>query len=188
MQPDFIEIDNILVSTDISETPFTCDLAKCKGACCTMESKYGAPLKKEEIEIINKNLPIIKEYLSKEHQKEIEKNGFWMQIHGEYMTKSIDNRACVFVSWENDIAKCSIEKAYSDGKIDFIKPASCHLFPIRVGQFGGKVLRYEKYIECEPALKLGEKIKTNILNFCKDALQREFGKEWFTKIKDIMRV
>jgi len=188
MQPDLIEIDNILMSSEIVETHFTCDLKKCKGACCTMESKFGAPLKHEEIEIIGKNLQEIKEYLSEEHKNEIEKNSFWMEVNGEYMTRSVNNRACVFVSWEGDIAKCGIEKAYRDGKINFIKPVSCHLFPIRTGQFSGTVLRYEKYHECEPALKLGEKTKTSILDFCKEALQREFGKEWFLKIKSLIGV
>ena len=183
MQANFVEIDGILTSPEILETHFTCDLSKCKGACCTMESKFGAPLKEEEIEEINNVLPAVKEYLPEEHVKEIEENGFWMEMHGELMTRSINNKACVFVTWEGDIAKCGIEKAYREGKTNFIKPISCHLFPIRVGRFGGTVLRYEEYHECEPALKLGEKTKIRIIDFCKDALQREFGKEWFGKLK-----
>ncbi len=188
MQLDFIEIDDIFASSEITETRFACDLNKCKGACCTMESKFGAPLKDEEIDEINNVLPVVKNYLSKEHVKEIEENGFWMDMHGELMTRSINDKACVFVTWENGIAKCGIEKAYRDGKTNFIKPISCHLFPIRVGHFGGTVLRYEKYHECEPALELGEKTDISVLDFCKEALKREFGKAWFSKIKNLMRV
>ena len=187
MKADFIEIDNITLNSEIAEKTFTCDLAKCKGACCTMESQFGAPVTKEEIEIITGVLPVVKDYLPKEHVKEIEKNGFWIEKYGDLMTRSIKNRDCVFVTYEGDIAKCGIEKAYRDGKIDFIKPVSCHLFPIRVSNFGGPVLRYEKYEDCEPAVEKGEKTKIKIIDFCRDALERAFGKEWFLKIKEAIR-
>jgi len=186
MDIDFIEVENVMVNSEIWETNFECDLSKCKGACCTMESRYGAPLKEGEVEIINKLLPIIKEYLPDEHKKEIEKNGFWFKVHDEIMTRSINNRACVFVTYEGDIAKCAIEKAYHDGKIDFIKPISCHLFPIRVSNFGGHVLRFEKYSECQPALEKGDKTSTTIFNFCKSALERAFGKDWVLKTKKVI--
>ncbi|MCX7797216.1 MAG: DUF3109 family protein [Melioribacter sp.] len=183
MNIDFVEIEDVMVNSEVWETNFECDLAKCKGACCTMESKFGAPLKEEEIDIINKFLPIIKEYLPKEHINEIEKKGFWFEAHGEFMTRSLNNKACVFVSYDGDIAKCGIEKAYRDGKIDFIKPISCHLFPIRVSNFGGYVLRFEKYSECLPALQNGNK---KILDFCRSALERAFGKDWFLRIKKVV--
>lgn len=186
MNVDFIEIDNVLVNTEIMETNFTCDLSKCKGACCTMESRYGAPLTEDEVEIINKYLPIIKEYLPNEHKREIEKNGFWFKEYEEIMTRSLNNKACVFVTYEGDIAKCGIEKAYHDGKIDFIKPLSCHLFPIRVSNFGGPVLRFQKYPECEPGLKKGEKTSTKIFDFCRNALERAYGKNWFFKTKKVI--
>ncbi len=186
MEIDFVEIENIMVNSEIWETNFKCNLAKCKGACCTMESRYGAPLNEDEVEIINKILPIIKEYLPEEHWLEIEKNGFWFRADDEIMTRSINNRACVFVTYEGDIAKCAIEKVYNDGKIDFIKPISCHLFPIRVSNFGGKVLRYEKYSECLPALQEGAKTSTTIFKFCQSALERAFGKEWVLKIKNVV--
>lgn len=188
MNADFIEIDNIAVNTEILENTFTCDLSKCKGACCTMESEYGAPITENEIEIINKILPVVKEYLPKKHVKEIEKNGFWVEKFGDLMTRSIDNRDCVFVTYEGDIAKCGIEKAFRDGKVDFPKPVSCHLFPIRVSNFGGPVLRYERYADCAPAIEKGKKTKILILDFCRDALERAFSKEWFSKIKEAIRV
>lgn len=186
MDIDFIEIDSILVNTEIMETNFVCDLSKCKGACCTMESRYGAPLTEDEVEIINKYLPVIKEYLPIEHIREIEKNGFWFRIYDEIMTRSLNNRACVFVTYEGDIAKCGIEKAYRDGKIDFIKPLSCHLFPIRISNFGGPVLRFEKYSECSPALEKGKKSLTKIFDFCRNALERAYGKDWFSKTKKVI--
>lgn len=184
MNSDFLEIDNILVNTEITETNFTCNLSKCKGACCTMESKFGAPITKQEVEIIEKILPVVKEYLPKQHIKEIEKNGFWTEQYGELATRSVNDRACVFVYYDGYIAKCGIEKAFNEGKIDFIKPVSCHLFPIRVSNFGGSVLRYEKYDECKPAVANGAKTKIKIFDFCRSALERAFGKEWFLKTKE----
>jgi len=188
MDLDFIEIDNVTVNTEIMDNYFTCDLAKCKGACCTMESEYGAPVTKEEIDIIAKLLPVIKEYLPVRSVKEIEKNDFWINKYDELMIRSIDNRDCVFVVYDGNIALCGIEKAYRDGRIDFIKPVSCHLFPIRVSNFGGPVLRYEKYSDCVTAVEKGNRTKIKIIDFCRDALERSFGKEWFKKIKEVIRV
>jgi len=187
MNSDFIEIDNIALNTEIVENSFTCDLSKCKGACCTMESEFGAPVTKEEIEEINKILHVVKDYLPKKHFNEIEKKGFWVDKHGELMTRSIDNRDCVFVTYDGDIAKCGIEKAFLEGKVEFQKPVSCHLFPIRVSNFGGPVLRYEKYSDCSPAIEKGKKTKIKILDFCRDGLERAFGKKWFLKIKEAIR-
>ena len=183
MNSEFLEIEKVCVNTEIVDTNFTCDLAKCKGACCTMESDFGAPISKNEIEEITKVLPFILEYLPKEHADEINKNGFWMNVNDELMTRSLNKRACVFVTWDCDIAKCGIEKAHNDGKFDFIKPVSCHLFPIRISNFGGPVLRYEQYKECGPALEKGNITQIKILDFCQTALEREFGKQWFEETK-----
>lgn len=188
MDLDFIEVDNIAVNTEIMDNCFTCDLEKCKGACCTMESEYGAPVTKEEIDIIAKLLPVIKEYLPVKSVKEIEKNGFWMNLYDELMIRSIDNRDCVFVVYDGNIAMCGIEKAFREGRIDFIKPVSCHLFPIRISNFGGPVLHYERYSDCITAVEKGNRTKIKIIDFCRDALERSFGKEWFSKIKEVIRV
>ena len=184
MNPEFIEIDDVYINAEIVETDFTCDLSKCKGACCTMESEYGAPITQNEIEEIDKVLPVVREYLPQKHVQEIEKNGFWIKKDNELMTRSLNNRACVFVTYDGDIAKCGIEKAYREGKIDFIKPVSCHLFPIRISNFGGPVLRYEKYSECSPALEKGKSTRIKIIDFCRDALERRFGKSFFKRTKE----
>ncbi len=187
MQPDFYQADNVILNSEIASVKFTCDLTKCKGACCTMESKYGAPLTKEEVEAIAKNYHIIKDFIPEIHQSEIEKHGFWMEIDGELMTRSLNDRECLFVYYDGDIAKCGIEKAYRAGLTDFLKPISCHLFPIRISHFGGPVLRYEKYRDCEPALENGQKTQISVLDFCKESLERQFGSKWFQKIKSLIR-
>src|SRR5690554_755061 len=117
MKKNFIQIDNVIINTDITETKFTCDLEKCKGACCTMKSDYGAPLTREEIEKINEILPVIKNYIPERNIKEIEENGFWEEKFDQLMTTSINKKDCVFVYYEGKIARCGIEKAYNDGKI-----------------------------------------------------------------------
>ncbi len=175
-------INDVLVRDEIVEIPFSCDLQKCKGACCTLESELGAPVNKNEIEEIEKILPIIKEYLTQTNIDEIEEKNFYEIKDGEMMITSVNNRDCVFSIFENGIAKCAIEKAFFDGKVDFRKPISCHLFPIRVTDFSGDVLRYEKFSECAPALEKGKEENIVIAEFCEDSLKRVYGENWFKKL------
>lgn len=175
-------INDVLVRDEIVEIPFSCDLKKCKGACCTLESELGAPVKKEEVEVIEEILPIVKNYLSKINIDEIEESGFYEIKDGDLMIRSINNRECVFAFYDHGIAKCAIERAYFDGKVEFRKPISCHLFPIRVSDFSGDVLRYEKFSECAPALEKGKEDNTVIAEFCKDSLIRFYGEQWYIKL------
>ena len=135
-----LSIDGVLVRSEITDTPFLCDLAKCKGACCTLESDFGAPVNPDEVKKIEELLPVIKQYLPDNHLEEIGQNGFYEFRENELMLRSINRKECVFVYYEGDIAKCGIEKAYLERKLDFKKPISCHLFPIRISKFGGEVL------------------------------------------------
>lgn len=175
-------INDVLVRDEIVEIPFSCDLKKCKGACCTLESELGAPVKKEEVEEIKNILPIVKKYLTQNNIDEIDERGFYEIKDGEIMITSVNNRDCVFSFWDNGIAKCAIERAYFDGKVSFRKPISCHLFPIRVTDFNGDVLRYEKFSECYPALEKGKEDNVVIAEFCKDSLIRLYGEEWYNKL------
>jgi hypothetical protein len=186
MDKQILPVENILVRREIAEIQFKCDLMKCKGACCTFESHYGAPLKWEEVNIINDIIPRVINYLPLAHKKEIEDKGFYEVKKDEPLIKSIDNRACVFVYYENGIAKCSIEKAFLEGKTDFRKPISCHLFPIRISDFGGDVLRFERIDECHPALELGKIENTTVAEFCEDSLSRLYGKEWYSKFIELI--
>jgi hypothetical protein len=177
-----LAVNNVLVRRDIMEIPFSCDLKKCKGACCTLESELGAPVSQAEIDEIKKILPVVKEYLNQNQIDEIDGNGFYELKDNELLLKSVNNRECVFAVYENSIAKCAIEKAYFDGKIDFRKPISCHLFPIRISDFGGDILRYEKFSECTPALEKGKEDNITIAEFCKDSLIRLYGNEWYSQL------
>lgn len=180
-----VQIDNILVGREIANVKFACDLKQCKGACCTLESEYGAPIQNEELEQISSVLEIVKDYLPEHHKKEIEHKGFYEKKDFELMTRSFNNKACVFVYYENKIAKCSLEKAFLDGKTKFRKPISCHLFPIRISDFGGDILRYEKFEECSPAIERGEEEKINLIDFLEEPLKRKYGNNWYLKLKEI---
>jgi hypothetical protein len=183
---NIIPIEDIVISEEVVKTNFACDLKKCKGACCTVESEYGAPLRKEEIEIINGIIDAVKKYLPKIHVDEIDKKGFYDTIKNKLMTRSINKKACVFVFYENGIAKCSIEKAYLNGESDFRKPISCHLFPIRVTNFGGDILRYEKFEQCSPALKNGDEKNIKMVEFCEESLTRLYGERWYSNLMEVI--
>lgn len=185
MNERFYDVDGVLVNKDIKDIKFTCDLNACKGACCTMESEYGAPVDDEEISIIDKYLDQITEKLSAPNQRIIREDGYWEEKDGELMISSVNNRDCVFAVREKGIAKCMIEKMYFNGEIDFRKPVSCHLFPIRISDFGGPILRFEEYDECRPALKKGVVTGISTLEFCKDALIRKYGESWYNKLVEL---
>ncbi len=147
-----------------------------------MESELGAPVNKTEIDEIRKILPIVKKYLTQTNIDEIEEYGFYEIKDDEIMITSVNNHDCVFSFLDNGIAKCAIERAYFDGKVEFRKPISCHLFPIRVTDFSGDVLRYEKFSECAPALEKGKEDNITIFEFCKDSLTRLYGEDWYNKL------
>ena len=179
---NLIEIGNTLINNDVVTSKFKCNLSKCKGACCTMEGEYGAPLRKSEINIIENILPTVKKYLSKEHITKIDESGFWEEKDDQLMISSLNNRNCVFSYNEGDVAKCAIEKSFFANEIDFRKPISCHLFPIRINNFGGEILKYEKYKECETALIEGEKTDLSVAEFCKDSLIRAYDENWYYEL------
>lgn len=180
-----IPVEDVLVRPEIPEVDFACDLSKCKGACCTLESEFGAPLLQEELTEITSVLYLVLDYLPKEHTAEIERTGFFEIKEKELLIRSYNNKACVFVFYENEIARCALEKAFIDGKTKFRKPISCHLFPIRVSEFGGDVIRYEKISECEPALTKGREESISLVSFCREPLERKYGTKWYNKLKEI---
>jgi Fe-S-cluster containining protein len=183
---NIISIDEVLVRQEIVNTHFACDIDKCKGACCTLDSEFGAPLKDEEVKIIQDLLPVVKKYLPEEHLEEIEQRGFYTIRSKEVMTQTVGRKACVFVFYENGTAKCAIERAFFNNETDFRKPLSCHLFPIRVSVFGDEVLRYEKFSECSPALENGLNKKITIAEFCKESLIRSYGKNWYSSLMKVI--
>ncbi len=175
-------IDEILVDETITTSYFSCDLEKCKGACCTFPGKYGAPLKDEEIPEIEKCLEAAKEYMPKRAIQVLKKEGFSKGRPGKQNTVCIDDKDCVFVYYQGNIALCALERAFIDGKTKFRKPISCHLFPIRVGDFAGKYIYYEKIDECRPAINKGKAEQAILPCYVENALVRAFGEDWTEKL------
>ena len=128
-----IEIGKTLISTELLEEHFVCDLKKCKGECC-IAGDYGAPLDKSELKEIDKYYPIVKPLLQAKGVKSIEEQGLYVKDdEGEWVTPLInENEECAYTIFEDGIAKCAFEKAYYDGQIPWKKPISCHLYPVRI--------------------------------------------------------
>ena len=174
-----IEIRQTIIDDIIPQIKFACEVSVCKGACCTLAGGTGAPLLDDEIEQIEGAFPIIKSSLPNEHLESITQFGLYEGKPGSYTTMCFNNYACVFVLYEDGIARCAFEKAFGEGKIKWKKPISCHLFPIRVSRSMPERLRYERIAECNFALDRGEKEKIYLINFLKEPLIRAFGLEWY---------
>lgn len=179
----FIKIEDVTVSSTVIDEFFQCDLNKCKGACCTIENAYGAPITIEEANILEGIKENLYKYLPEKHVELLKKYGAFEIHKGLYHTRTFEDKECVFVYYDKDIAKCAIEKAYLEGEIDFRKPISCHLFPIRKISFGNDVLRAEFLSICEDAIKSGLDWKIPVYEFCKESLIRLYGTKWFEKLK-----
>lgn len=181
-----IEIDGKLISDNILEKRFVCDLTACKGACC-IEGDAGAPLEKAETKILDKIYPKIKKYLRPEGIKAIEKQGKWIRADdGELETPLVNNAECAYVMFDaKGVTKCAIEKAFEDGVVDYKKPISCHLYPIRVKETkSGPILNYDEWDICKAACKLGKKLDVKVYEFLKDPLIRKFGEEFFDQLTE----
>ena len=178
-----IQIDDKIISLDILEKHFLCDLNSCQGSCC-VEGDSGAPLEKEEANEIQKLLSSIKTFMSGEGVEAVNHHGISVyDADGDLTTPLINNEQCAFVVFEKGIAKCSIEKAYNAKKIKFKKPISCHLFPIRVTNYKGfQALNYEKIKICNSACELGKKSKVPMYVFLKEALIRKYGEKFYNDI------
>ena len=185
-----VAIENTLLSDELFEEYFICDLAKCKGACC-QDGDVGAPILAKEIERIEKALPIVLPLLPSKNKNHIQKNGFY-EYDDEFgnVTQCLDNNLCVFgVVGKNGALKCSFEIAYEKGLTDFKKPISCHLFPIRISDsnFEGKeFLNFEpRETSCASACILGMKLKIPVFLFLKEPLIRKYGDAFFKALEGI---
>ena len=180
-----IAIENTLVSEDILSKKFVCDLGACKGECC-VAGVSGAPLDKEEVEIMESILPKVKPYMTKEGLKAVKEQGVYVIDDDRELTTPLieEGGACAFVYMEKKIAKCAIEKAFLDGKIDFKKPISCHLYPIRIEYKNGiESIEYHRWKVCKPACTNGVKLNVPIFKFLKEPLVRKYGNLWYKKLE-----
>ena len=184
-----IEIDDKIISNELFEKKFVCDLQKCKGSCC-VEGDSGAPLRSDEVNSIRKNINIIKEEMSPAGRSIIEdKDFYYVDEDGEEVTSLVNDKECVFVFRdENNIAKCSIESAYRKNKINFNKPISCHLYPIRVRQYESfMAVNIHNWHICKPACDCGSQLNVPVFKFLKEAITRSWDEEFYFQLENVYK-
>lgn len=179
-----LQIDDTLVSLDLIERPFLCDLAQCKGACC-VEGDSGAPLEMKELAILDRILPVVWDDLSAEAQEVIRQQGVaYIDQTGDTVTSIVKGKNCVFTCYdEKGICSCAIEKAYHAGKIDFYKPVSCHLYPIRISYYKTfNAVNVDRWSICKAAEISGKKEGVRAYKFLRVPLIRKFGEDWYNQL------
>jgi hypothetical protein len=189
-----VVIDNILVSDEVAEKQFICNLSQCKGGCCE-EGDAGAPLAKEELTIVREVFEKIKPYLTAASVREIEAKGLYVYNREfEWVTPTIgdDSGICVYgIRGGDGVIKCAFEQAYNDGLTNWKKPISCHLYPVvaRKGKHGDyEKVNYEPREKlCSPGCALGEKLKVPVYEFLKEALIRKYGQEFYETLDKIAK-
>ncbi len=184
-----ISIDKTVLSDDIADNCFMCDLDKCKGACC-VEGDLGAPLEKSELDILDNIYDKVAPYLTEDGREAIRQQGKYVfDEDGEYSTPTLSGKECAYAIYNKQgILKCGIEEAWANGKIDFQKPISCHLYPIRITKYESyDALNYDRWDICLTACELGKKKKMPLYLFAKNALIRKYGPVWFEKLHKIIK-
>ena len=181
-----IQIDDTIVSLDLLNEYFCCDLSVCKGVCC-VDGDAGAPLEKGEVEVLEQILPAVIEYLPEKSRKTIENQGVaYIDSEGDEVTTLVNDCECAFAfTDENGCMKCAIEKSYKAGKISFYKPVSCHLYPVRLHQYENfTAVNYHQWHACACARALGKAKKLPVYKFLKEPLIRRFGNEWYAQLEE----
>lgn len=182
-----LEIQDKVVSIDLFEKKFVCDLTACKGACC-IEGDSGAPLTFEEVSIMEDDLEKIKPFMRPEGIEAVEETGvFYMDWDNEPVSTLVNDKECAFVTFDdNGTALCAIEQAHKAGVTEFKKPISCHLYPIRVKKYNEfTALNYNEWNICKPACACGDKLDVKVYKFLKEPIVRAFGEEFFTELETV---
>lgn len=189
MQPinyniQMFQIGKTIVSEEVLEKEFVCNLSACKGECC-IDGDAGAPVEDDEVEILKAVYDKVKPFLRPEGIKAIEEQG--TSVYGdddEYETPLIEGGECAYVIYENEMALCGIEKAYNEGLIDWKKPISCHLYPIRIKEFSSfSAVNYHKWHICSDACTLGQELSVPVYKFLKAPLIRKYGEDWYKELE-----
>ena len=188
-------VDDILISDEVPSARFACNLAACHGACC-VQGKSGAPLEPEERQVLERLLPAVEDRLRPEARAVIEAHGVWEEVgREEYATACVEDAACVFVTYDGPVARCAIQQAHAEGRLenvpgaaDFPKPLSCHLFPLRIARYGEQdVLNYEQIGLCAPARTRGNRQGLALADFARAPLVRKYGLDWYNRFRAACR-
>ncbi|WP_299333506.1 DUF3109 family protein [uncultured Psychroserpens sp.] len=181
------QLGKTIVSEDIIEKDFVCNLSACKGACC-IDGDAGAPLDNDEVQILKEIYPKVKPFLRQEGIEAIEKQGTHITTDfGDFETPLINGADCAYVIFDDKkTALCGIEEAYNQGEISWKKPVSCHLYPIRVKDYSEfSAVNYDKWEICDDACALGKELQVPIYKFVKEALIRKFGEDWYSELEKV---
>lgn len=183
------QLGKYIVSEEIIENDFVCNLTVCKGACC-IDGEAGAPLEDAETEILVDIYTDVKPFLRPEGREAIEAQGAFVKGEdGEWETPLVNGSECAYVIYsEKGIAKCGLEEAFNAGATSWKKPISCHLYPVRVKEYSQlTAVNYHRWQICDPACTLGEQLQMPIYKFVKDALIRKFGAEWYEDLEKVAK-
>jgi hypothetical protein len=185
MYPMF-QLGKTIVSEEILERDFVCNLSACKGNCC-IDGDAGAPLSAEETKIMEEIYPKVKPYLRPEGIAAIEAQGTWVKGEdGDFETTLIEGKDCAYVIFDGATSLCGIEQAYNEGIVSWKKPVSCHLYPIRVKDFSEfTAVNYDKWDICNDACTLGKELQVPVYKFVKEALVRKFGEDWYLELEKV---
>ena len=177
------QLGNTVISLDLLEEYFVCDLQECKGACCVLGDS-GAPLDVDEADTLSDIFEIVKPYMQPQGVAEVLKSGCSViDSDGDLVTPLIDGKECAYAYFDKGIAKCAIEKAYLEKKISFRKPVSCYLYPVRVKKIHDLVaVNYHKWDVCSKAVINGKKLNTPSYVFLKEPLTQRFGQDWYNEL------
>lgn len=181
------QLGKTIVSEDLIEKDFVCNLNACKGECC-ISGEAGAPLEKDEVVLLSEIYKDIKPFLRPEGVAAIDKQGKFIKTeNGDLETPLIDGAECAYVTFtDKGIAGCGIEDAFNAGKINFRKPISCHLYPVRVQNYSEfAAVNYHKWPICDDACVLGKELQVPVYKFVKDALIRKFGEDWYSDLEKV---
>ena len=180
------QLGKTIVSEEILERDFVCNLSACKGNCC-IDGDAGAPLSAEETKIMQEIYPKVKPYLRPEGIAAIEAQGTWVKGEdGDFETTLIEGKDCAYVIFDGATALCGIEQAYNEGIVSWKKPVSCHLYPIRVKDFSEfTAVNYDKWDICNDACTLGKELQVPVYKFVKEALVRRFGEDWYLELEKV---
>ena len=179
-----LQIKDTLISLDLVERYFCCDLDNCLGECC-IDGDAGAPITEDERRKLEEVLPAVIDDLLPAARREIEENGVaYVDCEGDLVTSIVDGRNCVFTTYgPGGMCMCALEKAWREGRIDFMKPMSCHLYPVRIREYDGfTAVNFHRWKICKCAEILGRKNGIRAYRFLEGPLVRRFGREWYDEL------
>lgn len=181
-------VGDVLVSEELIDKCFCCDLEQCKGACC-VEGDSGAPIAPEEVAELEDHYPVFQKYMTEEGVAVAESGGtFVFNGDDSFETPLVEsNYACAFAYFEEGIAKCAIEKCFRKGEIPFRKPMSCYLYPIRIRRVGDyDALNYDHWSICKTAVENGNRLKLPVYKFLKEPLIAKYGAAWYAELEEMV--